>query len=283
MIIGIIINNIKSEALICAKKVVGIFSDEGAKVIINSRFRESIEDVIYRDTPEEIIKDSDIIVTIGGDGTIIKAGKTCAKEKKPLIGINLGRVGFVAGIESYELDLLRKIMTGDYKTQKRMLIDCIVHKKDAADEKFTVLNEITLQRDVSSSVIELEVSLNKERIITYRADGIIFATATGSTAYSFSAGGPVIEPDMECIILNPICPHALSSRQVIFSSESVLDVRIAGTRTESCYLVADGKISADIGREHDIELRRSDLSLELILLKEKNFYTLLNEKLKEGN
>ncbi len=283
MIIGIIINSSKDEAVSCAKDVIRIFFEEEAQIIINSSYRDRIPDVMYRDTPDEIVRDSDAVVTIGGDGTIIRAGKICARENKPLIGVNLGRVGFVAGIEKYELELLRKIVSGDFKIQKRMLMDCTVHKENEEDQKYTVLNEVTLQRDVSSSVIDLEVDLNGEKIITYRADGIIFSTATGSTAYSFSAGGPVIEPDMECMLLNPICPHALSSRQVIFSRDSVLNVRITGTRTKSCYLVTDGKIIMELDRTRYIELKRSEQTLDLIVLKEKNFYTLLNEKLKEGN
>ena len=282
MVIGLIINNGKKEAAECAAEVVRILKNDDVEFVTSVEFESAVMCDHYLDTTQAIVYSSDVVITIGGDGTIIDAGKYSAKAKKPLIGINLGRVGFVAGIERYELDLLKNILSGDYRIQKRMLIDCTVRSKDVNGE-YLVLNELTLQRDLFSSLIEIEVDLNKETIITYRADGIIFSTATGSTAYSFSAGGPVIEPDMQCILLNPLCPHALSSRQVIFSRDSILNTRLKDSRTSKCYLTVDGKNIMQIDKDFDIEIKKSGLTLDLIILKEKNFYTLLNEKLKGGS
>ena len=282
MKIGLIINGSKKDALPCSLEVVSLFNNEGAEVLVKSEFKDFFYTTSFFDTDKEIIENCDVVVTIGGDGTIIDAGKYAAKEKKPLIGVNLGRIGFVAGIERNELYLLKNIVKNDYSVQKRMLLEYIIEEEGKEPSSFVALNEVTLQRDIFSSVIEFSVDLNNETIITYRADGIIFSTSTGSTAYSFSAGGPVISPDMDCILLNPLCPHALSSRQVIFSSDSVLDLKLLDKRQKKAYLTADGQNIQEITPAHNVKIKKSDLTLDLIILKEKNFYTLLNEKLKEG-
>ena len=145
------------------------------------------------------------------------------------------------------------------------------------------VNEAAITRDVLKPIIDISVLLNNERIITYRADGMIFATPTGSTAYSFSSGGPVVEPDMDCILLTPLCPHALSSRQVVFREDSVLTAVVDNAERSHSYLVVDGQTSVEIEKGDRITITKADEYLELIILKEKNFYTLLNEKLKEKN
>lgn len=132
-------------------------------------------------------------------------------------------------------------------------------------------------------MVDISVGIGGERIITYRADGMLFATPTGSTAYSFSAGGPVIEPDMRCILLTPVCPHALSSRQVVFGENAVLTARVQQRYDHKCYMTVDGQNYVRISSEDTVTVKRSSLELQLIILKEKNFYTLLNEKLKENS
>ena len=199
---------------------------------------------------------------------------------KPLLGINLGRVGFVANIEPDELDELKKLVTGDYRVQKRMLLDITVDK-DGVERHYTAVNEAVLHRDSLSSMVDISVELGDERIISYRADGMILSTPTGSTAYSFSAGGPVIEPDMRCILLTPVCHHALSSRQVVFGEDSVLTARVHPSSTLKCYMTVDGQHYIPVSSDDKLIVKKSPLELQLIILKEKNFYTLLSEKLKE--
>ena len=194
----------------------------------------------------------------------------------------MGRIGFVAGLEYYEIQELKKLLSGNYKTQRRMLLNVELKRGDTV-QRFLAVNEAAITRDILKPIIDISVSLNSERIITYRADGMIFATPTGSTAYSFSSGGPVIEPDMDCILLTPICPHALSSRQVVFSAESTLTATVENNELSRSFLVVDGQTSVELKEGDSISITKSDLYLELIILKEKNFYTLLNEKLKEKN
>ena len=285
MKIGLIINVDKSQALICGEQIAKLMIDNGAELLLNNSVKEINVDtskVTLFDSDEEVIKNSDIAITVGGDGTIIHNAKYAATYKKPLIGVNMGRIGFVAGLEYYEIKELKKLLKGDYKIQRRMLLN-VELKRGKKIERFLAVNEAAITRDVLKPIIDISVLLNNERIITYRADGMIFATPTGSTAYSFSSGGPVVEPDMDCILLTPLCPHALSSRQVVFREDSVLTAVVDNAERSHSYLVVDGQTSVEIEKGDRITSTKADEYLELIILKEKNFYTLLNEKLKEKN
>lgn len=285
MKIGLIINVDKSQALICGEQIAKLMIDNGAELLLNNSVKEINVDtskVTLFDSDEEVIKNSDIAITVGGDGTIIHNAKYAAAYKKPLIGVNMGRIGFVAGLEYYEIKELKKLLKGDYKIQRRMLLN-VELKRGKKIERFLAVNEAAITRDVLKPIIDISVLLNNERIITYRADGMIFATPTGSTAYSFSSGGPVVEPDMDCILLTPLCPHALSSRQVVFREDSVLTAVVDNAERSHSYLVVDGQTSVEIEKGDRITITKADEYLELIILKEKNFYTLLNEKLKEKN
>ncbi|WP_407383292.1 NAD(+)/NADH kinase [Ruminococcus sp.] len=278
MKLSLIVNKDKPRAGEVAESVVRELSPLGAELL--SCADCPVAGTTVMDTAEQIISACDIVVTVGGDGTIIHNAKLAALYNKPLLGINLGRVGFVANIEPDELEELKKLISGDYRVQKRMLLDITVDR-DGETQRFTAVNEAVLHRDMMANIVEMSVELDGERIISYRADGMMFTTPTGSTAYSFSAGGPVIEPDMRCILLTPVCPQALASRQVVFGENAVLSARVHPSSAFKCYMTVDGRYHILISSEDTVTVRKSPQELQLIILKEKNFYTLLNEKLKE--
>lgn len=287
MKIGLIVNREKLNSDKCAKQIARLLIDNGAEVLLNISNEdlfnnESYAGVAFYATDRDVVFNSDVTVTVGGDGTIIHNAKFASQYRKPLIGVNMGRIGFVAGLESDETDELLKLLSGDYKTEKRMLLT-VELQRDGDIQSFLCVNEAVLTRDILNPIIDISVSLFGEKIITYRADGMIFATPTGSTAYSLSSGGPVVEPDMECILLTPIAPHSLSSRHVVFKSESVLTATVDNADITEGYLVVDGETNVKLQKNDKITIKKSETYLELIVLKEKNFYTLLNEKLKEKN
>jgi len=278
MKIALIVNEDKKRAFEVASQAAALLTSAGAEIYTSGNCR--IDGAISAGTAQEVIRDTDITVTVGGDGTIIHNAKFAALYKKPLLGINLGRTGFVANIEPDELSELSKLLTGDYRIQSRMLLEITVDK-DGAQSQYTAVNEVVLHRDTLANLIDISVELGEERMISYRADGMLFSTPTGSTAYSFSAGGPVIEPDMRCILLNPICPHALSTRPVVFGEDSVLRARVWPSSTFKCYMTVDGQYHIPISSDDTVTVKKSPLELSLVILKEKNFYKLLSEKLKE--
>ena len=276
MKIGLIVNQDKRNSESVSAEIARILSEAGAELLT----LYPINGVELCADEESLFRQCDIAVTVGGDGTIIHHAKYAAEFGKPLLGVNLGRIGFVANIEPSELCELKKLLSGEYEIQRRMLLDISIEKKGET-QTFLAVNEAVIHRDSLSSMVDISVSLSGEHIITYRADGMLFATPTGSTAYSFSAGGPVVQPDLDCVLLTPVCPHALSSRQVVFGADAVLTASVLPSSDLKCYMTVDGQNYVPISSDDTVTVRKSEKELQLIILKEKNFYTLLNEKLKE--
>lgn len=227
-----------------------------------------------------LINECDVVLVVGGDGTIIHTAKHAAVAGKPLLGINVGRLGYVAGLEMNELDRLKDLVSGNYTIDKRMMITASV-TRNGKTESYYALNDAVIARGSLSRIIDFEVSFNNNNVCAYRADGLILATPTGSTAYSLSAGGPVIDPDMQCIILTPICPHSLFTRTVVFGPKSVLSVLAKSNYESEIFLTLDGETSVQIQNGESIKFERSKLAVQLIKLKQRNFYEVVNEKLAE--
>lgn len=225
----------------------------------------------------EIVQDitqSDVIITIGGDGTIIRAAKYAVKYDKPIVTINLGHIGFIAGIEIDELELLNNLVSGKYtETCHSMLDICIDTEK--CHEKFFALNEISITRHTYTNILDIDITSSDTNNIRYRADGIILATSTGSTAYSMSAGGPIVDPNLDCIILTPVCPHSLFSRSVVFGPKSKINMAVS----RCSHLSIDGQTHLEISQNDKIYVKLSDKSVRLINLKNRDFYQIVIKKL----
>lgn len=229
----------------------------------------------------EMISDCDIIVTIGGDGTIIHTAKHAVYVNKPILGINLGRLGFLAGLETHELDLLAKLKTGEYTTQDRMLIEATHFKACSNKEyKYNSLNEVVIANGAVSSMIELDIELDGKFLTNLLADGVIFSTPTGSTAYALSAGGPVICPKINVISMTTICSHSLFDRALVFSDDNVFRIKVAPKNRSLVYFTVDGDESEQLEEGDWIEIRKSSKSIKLINLHGRSFYEVLSEKFK---
>ncbi|MEE0930813.1 MAG: NAD(+)/NADH kinase [Acutalibacteraceae bacterium] len=284
MKVAVIVNTLKYEAINFLPKVIdklvtiGIspLMMEDTKVFYNSDM------VTYCSCHKDLVKECDVVITIGGDGTIIHMARHCAEYNKPLLGINFGRVGFVATMEPDEIDKLSLLLTGEYVCQNRMLLKVTVENNNDS-ECLYAMNDAVISRGSLSRMMDLSVSVNEKKICDYRADGIIFSTPTGSTAYSLSAGGPVISPDIECILLTPICPHSLFSRSVIFKENDVLKVQsISGSSPNSeAFLTVDGQYYLPLYNDTKVTIEKYEKSFTLISMETKNFYTVLNDKLNE--
>ena len=228
---------------------------------------------------DALIRESDVTVALGGDGTIIHTAKRAAICGRAVLGINGGRLGFMAGLEAAELERLSALIRGEYTVEKRMLLDIVVQTGEGGGTRYSALNEAVVSRGSLSRMIELEVSNRGERVARYRADGVIVATPTGSTAYSLSAGGPVIDPALRCLLLTPVCPHSLHSRSYLFDEDAVLAVRPAGEPDAPIYLTVDGEEAVPLGPEEEVRLSRAESEACLIMLGRRPFYEVLNRKL----
>ncbi len=224
-----------------------------------------------------LLQACDIAIAIGGDGTIIHTAKCAAAFDTPVLGINSGRLGFTAGLELSELSELPRLISGDYDTEERMLLDVTVDGENGT-EQFSALNEAVISRGALSRMIEVSVQNRGCPVSTYQADGIIVATPTGSTAYSLSAGGPIVDTALHCLLLTPVCPHSLHSRPYIFEPDAVLTLK--PERAEAAvFVTVDGESAVRIADGGAVRVARSQTGAKLIKLKRKSFYQVLDDKL----
>ncbi|MCD8025851.1 MAG: NAD(+)/NADH kinase [Clostridiales bacterium] len=282
MKVAVVVNLSKEKAIASAVDVAKLILEHNAEALMLSECKPFFKGIriSYYDTIELLFKNCEAAITVGGDGTIIHSAKYAARFDIPLIGVNVGRLGFAADVEPDEISKLAGLLAGDYSVSKRALLDVEVVKGESS-RHYLAVNDAVLARGQFSKIIDLHLSLNEEEISKYRADGLLFSTPTGSTAYSLSAGGPIIAPEMDCILMTPVCPHSLFSRSVLFSGDSVLSVEVKIPSECCCILTIDGEKNVDILAEDRVIIKKSELSLQLASLHRRNFYKLLNEKLKE--
>ena len=278
--IAVMPNLTKKGAYETSVRAVKILSELDMQILMECSLSRLYKDenIIFFGSEYTMLKSCDMVLTIGGDGTIIHAARKSAPLDKPLLGINTGRLGFVAELEPNELDMLKRIAEGNYSVEKRMMLKVTCKNND-----FYAMNDAVISRGSLSRLIDIDVSLAEDRgyICSYRADGLIVSTPTGSSAYSLAAGGPVVEPTMKCIVMTPVCSHSLFARPVVFSHKSQLAVSASCDDNTQVYLTLDGAKTLTIARSDMIYITSSKIETKLIKLKDKSFYKVLNDKFTE--
>ncbi len=252
------------------ERVCAALRQSGAKVV-EREFQTRSGSQAMADIPPE----TDLVVAIGGDGTIMHAAKCAASRDLPVLGINSGKLGFLAGLEVNETDRLQALFTGEYEIEERLLLDVTV---DGNEETHLAMNEAVVSRGALSRLVDLKVVSGGQDVMRYRADGVMIATPTGSTAYSLSAGGPVVDPSVEALLLTPICPHSLYARSYVFSAGTELTVR-PNAIDGNTFLTVDGEREISLQPGQAVTVRRSAMTAKLIRLKKQSFYDILNHKL----
>lgn len=280
--IALIPNLTKNGAYEESLKAIRLLKSFGGKILMTADLSEkySDNDIAFFESHEVLIQKCDAVVTIGGDGTIIHAAKHAANFEKPLLGINMGRLGFVAELEPNELPMLERLFSGDYNVEKRQMLK-VTLKSKSGSKSFFSLNDAVISRGSMTKIIDLDVWLKKSYICHYRADGLIVSTPTGSSAYALSAGGPVIEPSMSCILMTPICSHSLFSRPVLFNPSSEILVNAASREDTDLTLTIDGETTIPITADDTVVITTAEIYAELIVLKDKTFYRVLSDKFTE--
>ena len=225
---------------------------------------------------EFLIQKSDMIITIGGDGTIIRWGRYAAKYDKPLLGINTGRLGFMTALECNDTDRLELLKSGEYSITERMLLE--VECGDNSDT-YIAVNDVVFTKNKYAKLPEFSVSVDGYKVTRIRADGIIFSTPTGSTAYSLAAGGPIIAPGARCIEFTPLCAHSLFGRPMIFSSDSEISVTFKGYEKSGVIINVDGDDDLDFIESETVRIRKSSYSLKLVDIDGGGFYNAVHNKL----
>lgn len=272
--IAVIPNNKAAGVCLALPQVCTVLEQLGAEVILPEG---SVP--FYGDHIEDVIRAGDVVIALGGDGTIIHIAKRAACYKRAVLGINCGTLGFMAGLEPDELPRLSSLIEGDYVIDDRMMLIVEVRKKDTSRQIFYALNEAVISRGPLSRMIALDINNHDQPVIHYHADGVIIATPTGSTAYSLSAGGPIIDPALKGLLMTPICPHSLHSRAYIFREDAALSVHSTGPEGTNAFLSVDGEDGVELTPDDTVYVHKAEQSARLITIKTQSFYEVLHHKL----
>ena len=225
---------------------------------------------------------ADLILVLGGDGTLLKAARLYGGQGTPILGVNLGGLGFLTEIALEEFySILEKIFQGDFQTETRMMLKAQIIRQDQVLEPTVFLNDVVINKGALARIIDLETSIDNQFLTIYRGDGLIVATPTGSTAYNLAAGGPILHPALRTIILTPICPFALTNRPIILQDNSVIDIRL-GAKARDVWLTIDGQIGHPLAPGDLIRVQRASGQITLIKSPVKNYFEILRAKLKWG-
>lgn len=263
-------------------------SEYGCKLLVSTNNKERMmrmnrSGVDFSYLPlDEVYANAEIAVVLGGDGTILEAARRAAPRATPILGINLGRVGYMAELELNELDMLPRLMSGDYTIDVRSMLQVEQYSVAGKLKSHTyALNDAVISNGSIARIVDLELSENGLPVTRYRADGLIIATPTGSTAYSLSAGGAIVDPRLGCFCVTPICPHSLGARPLLFPDNAVLQVKNTCQRERNLFLTVDGRTNYELFRNETVRISRSDLVTNLIRMKNNGFYHILRMKMTE--
>jgi NAD+ kinase len=231
-------------------------------------------------TLPEIGNAADMMIVLGGDGTILRVARELGEAETPIFGVNMGNLGFLTSVRAERLaDAVREILRGEYQLSERQTLQTTLVRNATHMETHHALNDVVISRGAFSRVVRLQLSIDGEMLTEYVCDGMIFATATGSTAYSLSAGGPILVPTARALIITPICPHALSNRSVIAGENSVIGCQVASAAGE-LLLTVDGQVQLRMQVGDEVEVRQSQRPVKLVMPKGHSYFEVLREKLK---
>lgn len=222
---------------------------------------------------------ADLLICFGGDGTILHAARDAALHEVPVLGVNMGSVGFMAELERSELPLLASLAHGGYATEERMMLDVRLLRGNRLISQDIALNDAVLSKGSVARVAELEVLADQTQVASVTGDGVIVATPTGSTAYSMAAGGPIVEPTSQGIIITPVCAHQLSARSMVFGPERIVTVQLPRGNRKYLYLSVDGGKAVRLSGGDRVEVRQGTRCTQLLRLADRSFYQVINQKL----
>lgn len=279
--IGVIPNWHKSNANLVVDKIKSFFKQRRIplRVVANDQ-ADFYSSVSLAEQLSELYTRLELIIVVGGDGTILRVARDLACWNIPVLGINLGHKGFLAEIEVEQMErFLQYIATGQYDFQERMMLEARLQRDDQELGRYLALNDIVVARGPFSRNIKVDSFINNDFMESYSGDGVIIATPTGSTAYSLSAGGPIVNPNMELFVITPICPHSLYNRSVIVDGSDMISLKV-DSRQVQVVLTVDGQVRFALEDDDRIMVSRAKQKVKLVCFHENSFYRLLHQKLK---
>ena len=278
-------NPYRDKGLRVALEARRVLEHAGAKTVMCLPFQPKKGDRL--DLPRQLalslldkeLPTADLLICFGGDGTILHAARDATLHGVPILGVNLGSVGFMAELERSELPLLAPLAHGMYTIEERMMLDVKVLRGERLISQDTALNDAVISKGSMARVAEMEVLADRVKVTAITGDGVIVATPTGSTAYSMSAGGPIVEPTSKSIIVTPVCAHQLAARAMVLAPERVVTVQLPRGNRKYLYLSVDGGKAVRLTGGDRVEIRRSPHKTRLVRLSDRSFYQIINQKL----
>ncbi|MEO5359127.1 MAG: NAD(+)/NADH kinase [Nitrospirota bacterium] len=281
--IGIITRPGKGEALEILTGLIPWLNGHDCEVYVDKDTARQLGNIDFKEClRSEMALHVGLIIALGGDGTMLAASRIAARRGIPLFGINLGGLGFITEVNKSETyAVIEKVVSGECDIEERLMLDASVIRAGNVAARYTVLNDIVVNKGALARIFDIEVSIDGRYVTTYKADGLIFATPTGSTAYSLSAGGPILYPTMHCIVLTPICSHTLTNRPIVVPDDASIEA-VVKTGTEDICLTLDGQMGFHLKQNDVIEVRKSAYKTSLVIPYERDYFQILREKLKWG-
>jgi NAD+ kinase len=280
--IGIISRPRRSNLEVVVPPLLHWFEARGIRTLYDTETAGALHDSSHGLTREEVAEQSQLLLVLGGDGTLLAAARVAARLGIPILPINMGSLGFLTSFTIEEMyPALEQVLAGRFSCSERVMLDVELHRDAEIIERQSVVNEAVINKGALARMIDLQLTIDADFVCRYRADGLIVATPTGSTAYSLSAGGPIVHPGVESWIITPICPHTLSDRPVVVRDSSLIEVHLSGD-TESVFLTLDGQTGIPMQAADVVRMRRASDRLRLIQPAQKSYFEILRNKLKWG-
>jgi len=280
--VGIVAKPHKEGVKVMVEELISWLSSQGVEAILNPKTAQLFDASISQTTDEELPKQVDMIIVLGGDGTLLSVARLIKEEKIPLLGVNLGGLGFLTEVSLSKLyPTLKRIFKQDYSLDPRITLSSTLYRAGKRIVRHTVLNDVVINKSALARIIDLEVLVDKQFVALFKADGLIISTPTGSTAYNLAAGGPIIFPNMNALVLTPICPHSLSNRAIVIPDNAEVEI-ILKTKNEDVFLTLDGQVGFALQPEDRVVIKRGKNKIYLIQSPRKNYFAVLRDKLLWG-
>ncbi|HEX9879475.1 MAG TPA: NAD(+)/NADH kinase [Candidatus Binatia bacterium] len=278
-IVGLVAKHGEPKAVEIAEWLIPWLKEKGKQVLIEAGFKGPGAKSASKET---MAKKADLIVVLGGDGTLLSIARLVERPQVPILGVNLGGLGFITEVAPDELAaVIDNTLAGRFSVWKRMTLELRVYSKNAKPKRFRVLNDAVITKGARSKIISLETYVEKEYLSTYRADGLIISTPTGSTAYSLAAGGPILYPSLGAIVLSPICPHMLTNRPIVISSKSTVSVTVRAAE-DTVFLSPDGQQALLLNDGDVVEARDYGVPVSLVKAPSRGYFEILRTRLRWG-
>ena len=279
--IGLYAKRSNPAAIVVAREVTAWLQGKGVEVFLDERLAADMGD--YQGYPSGSIPAMvHLIVVLGGDGTLISVARKVGDLRTPILGVNLGSLGFLTEITLAEFyPVMEKVIEGEFEVTNRLMLEAVVRREGREVGRYRVLNDVVINKGAIARIIDMEVTVDNDYLTTFKADGLIIATPTGSTAYNLSAGGPIISPGLHCFVISPICPHMLANRPLIVADTVSIRIEVK-FRDQDVVLTADGQVGMELQAGDVVEIRKSRRNTQLIKSPSKDYFEVLRTKLGWG-